>query len=388
MRSSKLWVWGALVAAFVAASAGCGDSTPGSADAFVDGIKGDTTRDGGGGSEGGLPDSTVDSTTPDGVLPDGPAGDGPASDGPAGDGPAADGAADSSSDSTSDLAVDAGSPPPDASSTGQRDYVFDNIQLPRTQTEAQALGRDFDNDGIRDNALGAILSALAAVISGANVPDQMSLSVANGTTLPLMRVQAQSFVNQTGSVATFWMAQPKQCCTSAILATCRTQAASTCFSGSDTFSTATSATTLNGNITSGVGVFNASSLTLPLTLFPGTSISLTITSARVQGQFAGNRIVNGTLTGGITQSEINNTVIPGLATLIDGIVKDPNTTVTTRTQLLNLFDANNDGTITTAEVSGNSLIQTFLAGDVDVNNDGNLDLSLGVGFSAISATIQ
>ena len=81
-------------------------------------------------------------------------------------------------------------------------------------------------------------------------------------------------------------------------------------------------------------------------------------------------------------------MIPALATLIDGIVKDPNTTVTTRTQLLNLFDANNDGTITTAEVSGNSLIQTFLAGDVDVNNDGNLDLSLGVGFSAISATIQ
>ena len=98
-------------------------------------------------------------------------------------------------------------------------------------------------------------------------------------------------------------------------------------------------------------------------------------------------LTNGRITGGIPQSEISNSVIPAIAVLVDRLVNDPNTPQATRDQVLNLFDRNKDQRITAAEVRDNALIKTFLSGDVDVDGDGQLELTLGVGFNAIRAVI-
>ena len=46
------------------------------------------------------------------------------------------------------------------------------------------------------------------------------------------------------------------------------------------------------------------------------------------------------------------------------------------------------GLYTEEEVKDNDIIKAFLQGDVDVDGDGTPELSLGVGFEAVAATIK
>lgn len=363
----------AVVLPLVLGGIGCGDSTTAVADARVDARR-DSGVDlpqvdahGDRGVDGGA-DQATDTATVDGpsVADLGPALD----------------LANPDQGPTGDLGL-----APDVGTSGKREYVADDLLLPNTPAEAQLYGYDYDNNGVVDNALGAIISALAASFTGVSFADQVSLAVAQGSTLPLLRVHATSFVNHTGTTADLYWATPVSCCSSAFLATCRTQAASTCFSGSATFTPATTATTLSGSIAGSVGTLTASSLPMRLVL-GGTTVEVVLSSARISGRFVGNTIVDGKITGGLSQTEISTKLVPALATMLDTIAKDPLTTATTRQQILLLFDANKDNAISASELASNALIQTFFAGDVDVDNDGKLDLSVGLGFTAVGCVIQ
>lgn len=367
-RTMGLAMWVASLA-MVLGTIGCGDSTTAVADARVD-----SRRDRG--ADLPLADSSVDRGVDQ--ASDIAIADGPGSDGDTPDAAAADVGVDAAAGDTGIA--------PDVGSSGQREYVADDLLLPKSPTEAQLYGYDYDNNGVIDNALGAIISALAASFSGVSFSDQVSLAVAQGSTLPLMRVHATSFVNHTGTTADFSWATPVSCCTSLLLASCRAQAASTCFSGSASFTPVGAATTVNGSITASVGTFTASSLPLRL-VFGGAPLNVVLSSARISGRFVGNTIVDGKITGGLSQTEINSKLVPALATMLDTIVKDPTTTAATRQQIILLFDSNSDGSISTSELATNALIQTFFAGDVDVDNDGKLDLSVGLGFTAVGCLI-
>lgn len=360
-RTMGFAVW-VVALSLLLGTVGCSDSPTAVADARVD-----ARRDSG--ADRGV-DQAHDTTTVDG----------PAADGRTPDGGAADVGFDHGLTGDTGLA-------PDVGTSGQREYVADDLLLPNTPAEAQLYGYDYDNNGVVDNALGNIISALSASFSGVSFSDQVSLAVAQGSTLPLLRVHATSFVNHTGTTADFSWATPVSCCTSLLLATCRAQAASTCFSGSASFTPVGVATTVNGSITASVGTFAASSLPLRLVL-GGAPLNVVLSSARISGRFVGNTIVDGKITGGLSQTEISTKLVPALATMLDTIVKDPLTTATTRQQILLLFDGNSDGSISVSELATNALIQTFFAGDVDVDNDGKLDLSVGLGFTAVGCVIQ
>jgi len=73
--------------------------------------------------------------------------------------------------------------------------------------------------------------------------------------------------------------------------------------------------------------------------------------------------------------------------MLDGQLKDPATDPQVKGILQTLFDANGDGTISPSEVANSSIIKTFLGGDVDVDNDGVKELSLGLGFEVATAVI-
>lgn len=107
---------------------------------------------------------------------------------------------------------------------------------------------------------------------------------------------------------------------------------------------------------------------------------------RVAGTSARRRCI-AVLAGAIETAELQNNVIPAMAALLNQVLQDPTTSQPVKDTILTLFDANQDGVITVAEVMDNSIIKTFLDGDVDVDNDGMNELSMGLGFKAVGAVI-
>ena len=72
--------------------------------------------------------------------------------------------------------------------------------LPASATEARWLGLDLDNDpdGRIDNALGAILAALASVTGGV-LQEAFDTGIASGDTIILVDIQTPSFADASGA---------------------------------------------------------------------------------------------------------------------------------------------------------------------------------------------
>ena len=87
--------------------------------------------------------------------------------------------------------------------------------------------------------------------------------------------------------------------------------------------------------------------------------------------------------------DLDNKLLPGMATLANDAVGNPSVPQATKDLILNLLDTDNDGTITSTEIKNNALIGAVLAPDVDTDNDGTADaLSVGIGFTAVTCTIN
>ena len=102
----------------------------------------------------------------------------------------------------------------------------------------------------------------------------------------------------------------------------------------------------------------------------------------------GKSITNGILAGAITQDDLNNNLIPTIKDMLNKTLGDATTDPQVKNIITSLFDADQDGTITEAEVKNSTVVETFLGGDVDVDGDGVKELSLGVSFTAVAATID
>jgi hypothetical protein len=275
---------------------------------------------------------------------------------------------------------------PDLGLVGQ-DYVFDTITLPTAATAA-TIGVDYDKDGTIDNALGAVLSAISGIAAGMDFQGVIDDSVNRGDLLQLLRIFATSLTTDPAALAASWGAQPKVCCTSTVPSTCASQAKTTCFSGSQTFSTQKgTGTFFSGAIASGKFSFGPTTMAFKLPLTPTTVVSLNLKAAYLKGTVSASGIASGVLAGAVSQSDLNTKVIPAIAVTLDTVVKDPLTDVTTKAMILTLFDTNSDGSISGTEIANNALIKTFLAGDVDVDSDGVNELSLGLSYTAVAAKI-
>jgi len=272
-----------------------------------------------------------------------------------------------------------------------RDLVVSRLVLPTSAT-AGSLGVDYDADGKIDNALGTILSALATVSPTSDTQQQLDEAVYSGDALMLIRVQAASFVDAAQAVAQVWRGEDQTCCANPDdLAQCKTEAFADCFSGSHLFkphATAPSTTVLGGGITGGTFRFGPAPLTLTLKLAGVGTLDLALQSVFLTGKLSANAISDGVIAGVLSKSEIDSKLVPTVAGMLNDTLSDPTASQSTRDTIRNLFDANLDGKVDLAEVQNNSLIKMVLAGDVDVDHDGSPELSLGLGFEAVTAVIQ
>jgi hypothetical protein len=219
----------------------------------------------------------------------------------------------------------------------------------------------------------------------------MDLQVYSGELLQLVRIFAANLVNDPGAVLQTWAGAAQTCCQAPTDVTlCETQAATTCFSGTHTFSPDPSdpqGTLLTGAIVSGGMSFTAPKMKLRIPFGPMGMMELEVKAAHIKGAVSGSGIINGVVAGAISQADVQNKILPAIATSLNDTLNDPTVDAQVKTMILALFDTNADGTITTQEVAGNALISTFLSGDVDVDNDGVMELSVGMGYTAVPAVI-
>jgi hypothetical protein len=272
-----------------------------------------------------------------------------------------------------------------------KDFVFRRILLPDDSTSG-TIAMDFNNDGRPDNALGAILKTLSSMNPQSNLQDRIDSQVYEGSTLVLLRLQAPDFATADRAGAQVWLGSKEACCASVTdVPQCLEEAKQTCFNGSHGFwidPTSPSDSLFGGRIKGGAVFLGPSKMTLILPFTAGAKLEFRMDGVRILGTLSGNTIKDGILAGGITQANLDNALFPSLANLLNDILADPTTDATTLKLVTGLFDANKDGKITGAELSASDTVKGLFAPDVDVNGDGQKELSLVLGFEAITATIK
>ena len=281
-------------------------------------------------------------------------------------------------------------PPPtiDCTKNTCYDFVTNKLVLPTDSTESEKYALELN--GKKYNSLGGILALVVSQAPTLNIAAEMDGALCEGAALILMRAQANSLTSGPATMQS-WVAKKKACCTTTSDNTkCCTEAATACFNGTTEFEKEATTTDylFGGTISGGKVKAGPSKMKLNLTLSGGSSLSLNLVSVVIKGEITATGIKNGVLSGAIPKDDLDNVVVPELAKMVNTAYTDPKGDQKTKDLLKTLFDTDKDGKITATEVANNGLIKTFLDGDVDTDNDGKKELSLGLGFTTVAAKIK
>ena len=125
----------------------------------------------------------------------------------------------------------------------------------------------------------------------------------------------------------------------------------------------------------------------------GQLVEVDLIGVRLEADLSAKGCANGKLGGGVTVDEFRSKLLPAIAEGLNEITKLNNTGANT---LLQTFDSDKNGTITTQELESNSLLMLAISPDLDLldasgkfnpNQDGVKDsYSLGLGFTCVPAT--
>jgi hypothetical protein len=285
---------------------------------------------------------------------------------------------------------DGGTPPAtiDCTKNTCYDFVTNKLVLPTDSTESEKYALELN--GKKYNSLGGILALVVSQAPTLNIAAEMDGALCEGAALILMRAQANSLTAGPTTMQS-WVAKKKACCTTTSDNTkCCAEAATACFNGTTEFEKEATTTDylFAGNIASGKVKAGPSKMKLNLTLSGGSSLSLNLVSVVIKGDITATGIKNGVLSGAIPKDDLDNVVVPELAKMVNTAYIDPKGDQKTKDLLKTLFDTDKDGKITATEIATNGLIKTFLDGDVDTDNDGKKELSLGLGFTTVAAKIK
>jgi hypothetical protein len=163
---------------------------------------------------------------------------------------------------------------------------------------------------------------------------------------------------------------------------------------------APASTVLRGAMT--IGEFTGGPGTVPvrLGLVPGQPpVELQLAAARIQADCNAVGCAHGKLGGAVAASEVDAAFVPALAAAMQAVVDascsmaSPDACSSHASLLLDLFDADDDFTITGDELRASPIITAVLAPDLDLTtadgspgHDGVKEsVSLGLGFTAKSA---
>ncbi len=308
-------------------------------------------------------------------------------------------------DAKVDVPIDMRIPPPDAP-PGYFYYVIDHEMVPTNNTQARAYGLDLNGDGTVDNQLGMVLGTFSSM--GFDIQGTTSKAIDTGGILMLGDLYALDFTNTIGSMFTmFDGANPSPApCSSSSDTVCRHH-----LTGSGIFDVASTSprdTPLAGSAATGTFDEGPGHLSIQLAMVdPTMALHLPLIGARAKFQgVTATGITSGILAGAVTQTDINTKFIPQLQQSFIPVIQrdccgaptspsptcDPNATPScgcidgsTGKTLLGLFDTSpKDCMVSVSEIQNNSLIMSLLAPDVTV--EGQMALSIGVGFTAVAAS--
>ena len=284
--------------------------------------------------------------------------------------------------------ADGGPPPPGPFvCNGQcEDHVVDKLVLPLTSGDAQKYSVMHQEK--KYNALGNILALIAQQAGGAFTPQACTDRLINmGRIVTLFRLRDPGLLGGLGSGAKQWLGHKKACCPKAqSWGECEKESPAVCFSGKGAFDADTSTEALFGSWPVKSKALWGARAHLRVSLDCNTVVTLPLIEARIEGVLKDGKIVDGVIGGGIRRKDVQAVVYPWLARGLDAAYKSGDSQ--TAGMIRQLFDTNGDFSIDADEVANNPLVKTFLSGDVDLDCDGQNELSLGLGFSTVRAVIK
>ena len=267
-----------------------------------------------------------------------------------------------------------------------RSYLVNDVLLPTTGSEANSYAIDVDGDGSPENNFGQLLSVFAS--QGFDFNGMMDSAIATGSVVHLVRVQSTDVLlaNDPAAQANWCIGVPTP--------------TPPLFDGTDNPSCADTsgifvAALSGGSFTSPAPATTANPVSLDFELALGTSsVTLPVLNARLSFATDGaGHMPFGQINGSIPNTDLMNNFAPAMAAMCnESIQNDPSSNMANSCK--SLFDTGcngfpgyaGDGQIEVCEITENSLVQTLLAPDVQVDNGGTLvgANSIGVRFTAIA----
>lgn len=298
-----------------------------------------------------------------------------------------DGPVDTAIDAPVDAPADA---PPNASGTHYH-YILDSLSWPTTSNQARADAFDLDNDGTLDNQLGQVTSTLTG--QGLDIQTAQDQAIARGDVLMLADVQTTDLATATDAGYTMYVGtNPNPApCSSVSDTICRHH-----LTGTGTFDAAATPrdAQLIGSITAGQLTAGPGHLSLQMTIFNSTPVTITLLAAHAKVTPTANGITTGILGGAIAQSDFHAKIYPAMQTGFAAVIatdctgqNPPGCGCTANSNgatMIQLFDANHDCAVSEPEIENNSLIMALFQPDVMV--EGQMALSAGFAITGVGAT--
>jgi hypothetical protein len=290
-------------------------------------------------------------------------------------------------------------------------YVLNSLTLPMQRSDYAI---DLNGDGRSDNQLGNIDGALSA--QNFDIQTAESASIAAGNPIYLIELRTVDATGANDPAATVKVSRGL---------TANGGTPDFGGMGSYTIDATVPASTFSGALANHrYGSESPVTTHAPVTLafrfaFFGAPIEIALNGAHIQFVTGTDMasgapgLINGEIQGSIKESDVQNVLIPQIATLLNARIA-ANPTSPTSMMLLQLFDTGNgaggtctsadgtvgtpgDGLIAPCEVAMNNIIQNVLAPDVQIYDaNGNYapnsqntmrdSLSVGVAFTAVRAT--
>ena len=277
-------------------------------------------------------------------------------------------------------------------------FVSSEAFVPTTNTQAREYGLDLDGNKQPDNQLGMVLGTLSSMCF--DVQGTIDTAVLEGSIILLVDFQTKDFTNTSAAGLKVLLGDnpmPAACTDPAnpTPATCGKH-----LDGNGMFAikagspdnAAVSGKIVNGTFNGGPG-----KISLQIALGGTDAIQLDLIGARAKASGITETGMTSVILGGaLTESDLNTKVIPAIHAQIAPLIAEDCNMLTappgcgcmagsTGETVLNLFDAGTkDCMVTVDEIKNNSLIQSLLAPDVEI--DGTPALSLGIKVVTKKAT--
>ncbi len=262
-------------------------------------------------------------------------------------------------------------------------FVTNKLLLPTTQaqTQAYALNIDEDPQGQPDNLFGNLLTMLVSAAPGLELQSTVDQAINSGQIVTLHALQANNLMNDPNASWSIFLGL--------------TAPSAPSFDGADKFAL-DSATPANsqviGSLTNGHFVGGPGAVRVRMVIL-GSPVAVNLIGVRLEADASEKGCFNGKLGGGITVDEFRSQLLPALTDGLNRIIKADKSIGNT---ILSVFDADQNGVISSSEIENNILLKLVIAPDLDLldasgkfnpRQDGvNDSLSIGLSFTCVPAT--